>query len=96
MKTITKPDDMPITGLPQFSVLEFTKIYIPGDERSRTHPGHGYPATTEDVSRLMTFESAEDLADWIRHNDGARYIVLRAERLNVETRTVVDIGTANK
>ena len=42
-----------VTGLngipdgPHFAIITTTDIYIPGDERSRTNPGHGYPEHTE-------------------------------------------------
>jgi hypothetical protein len=31
----------------QILVFETSSVYIEGDERSRTNPGHGYPAHTE-------------------------------------------------
>lgn len=30
-------------------------IHHEGDERSRTHPGHGYPAYSEEVDRIQRF-----------------------------------------
>jgi len=33
--------------VPHYAIVEFSEIYIPGDERSRTNPGHGYPASSE-------------------------------------------------
>jgi hypothetical protein len=38
--------------------------HIPGDERSRTNPGHGYPATTETNTQLEVFETEEE---WKSH-----------------------------
>lgn len=38
---------------PHFAILKTTSVYIPGDERSRTNPGHGYPASTEN---FITYE----------------------------------------
>lgn len=32
---------------PHWAILKTGSIYVPGDERSRTNPGHGYPASTE-------------------------------------------------
>lgn len=29
--------------VPHLSIIEFGSITIPGDERSQTNPGHGYP-----------------------------------------------------
>ena len=40
-------------------------VHHEGDERSRTNPGHGYPASTETVSRInyQVFPYANE-ADW--------------------------------
>jgi len=40
---------------PHYAILEQRSISIPGDERSRTHPGHGYPASTEQVWDYIVF-----------------------------------------
>lgn len=41
---ITSPDAIPSQR--HFAILVFktTSTHVPGDERSRTNPGHGYPA----------------------------------------------------
>jgi hypothetical protein len=51
--------DIPKT--PHFAIIEQRSISIPGDERSRTHPGHGYPASTEQVWDYIVFP---DRASW--------------------------------
>jgi hypothetical protein len=61
MKRVKGPDDVPIG--PHFAVIIYGKrsIYIEGDERSRTAPGHGYPAHTErfdDIEHWVTTERA--------------------------------------
>ncbi len=45
---ITSPDQVP-SG-PHFALLIYTSesVTTPGDERSRTNPGHGYPEHTTD------------------------------------------------
>ena len=43
-----------------YAIIEFGTIYIPGDERSRTNPGHGYPASTEKIVRYVVFETKEE------------------------------------
>jgi len=43
----------------RFIIIEQVSVYIPGDERSRTHPGHGYPATTETYNSIRWFDRAE-------------------------------------
>lgn len=45
MMTVLKPEEMP--KAPHFVILDFKTRHIPGDERSKTNPGHGYPARDE-------------------------------------------------
>lgn len=42
-----------------YAIIEFSSIYIPGDERSQTNPGHGYPASSEPVSHYIAFTDKE-------------------------------------
>lgn len=58
---------MHITDLSKFpegevyAILTIKSVHISGDERSRTAPGHGYPAHTETHPSLQTFTSE---AEW--------------------------------
>jgi hypothetical protein len=61
MSTITSNDKMP-KG-PHWAIVTFDSVWIEGDERSRTHPGHGYPGHTESVVRYQAFT---DEAEWKR------------------------------
>lgn len=48
-----------------WAVLTQKSTYIPGDERSRTNPGHGYSATTEYSFDLHAFNTQEELNAWL-------------------------------
>jgi len=49
---------------PHWAIIQRTTITIPGDERSRTHPGHGYPEHTEEAIYYRPFhDEAEFLAE---------------------------------
>lgn len=50
-----------IPNTPHLAIISTTTIYIPGDERSRTNPGHGYPESTETV---ITYEVFTDRKKW--------------------------------
>lgn len=39
--TVTKKSDLPESS--HYAIITFSRRYVPGDERSRTNPGHGYP-----------------------------------------------------
>lgn len=44
-------------------IYKTQSVYHEGDERSRTHPGHGYPAYTEQINNFEHYVS-EDKNDW--------------------------------
>ena len=63
MKFATSKPDIPES--PHYAVVRFSSIHIPGDERSRVQPGHGYPAETRKISEYIVFESRDELMTWI-------------------------------
>jgi hypothetical protein len=72
MRRVKGPGDVP-EG-PHYAVLIYDKksVHIPGDERSRTNPGHGYPEHTEEfdsfehwVTNDNSFESQKALDDFV-------------------------------
>ena len=77
MKYVHFPKDMPSTLHP--AVLVFDKVSIPGDERSRTNPGHGYPARDIRVCQYIAFETDYEQKKWIGENmDQETFVVLEA------------------
>lgn len=61
MVRIKGPEDIP-SGT-HFAVIIYGKrsVWVPGDERSRTNPGHGYPEHTDhfdDIEHWVTTERA--------------------------------------
>lgn len=71
-------------------VLEFVSVTIPGDERSRTHPGHGYPESTEQYTKFHVFTSQQRLEEWLAETRGSNYVVLSARRLGVKVRPIIE------
>lgn len=55
--SVESEEDMPKT--PHYAVMEFGSMYIPGDERSQSNPGHGYPAETVATRSYLVFMSKE-------------------------------------
>ena len=53
-----------IPSQPHFAIIRTTSVHIPGDERSRTHPGHGYGEHTEEY---ITYQAFLDRAEWEAH-----------------------------
>lgn len=83
-----------------YAVLEesSTNVYHEGDERSRTHPGHGYPAYTETIHSIdyKSFKDEEELKFWLKrwgnNPSGKKYIVLKVEPVRVEFEAVVKLA----
>ena len=49
----------------RYGIIETSSTFIPGDERSQTHPGHGYPAYTVHHEEITEFKTREEWEKWI-------------------------------
>lgn len=91
---VTKRDDVP-EGL-HFVILEFDTIDIPGDERSRTDPGHGYPASKEPVVRYRAYTDRDEWVEAIaarQHSQNTKpFVAMESNpaRITTEVRVTVD------
>lgn len=56
---------------PHYAILVPKSTYIPGDERSRTHPGHGYPESTEQSWDYIVFPDRESWAEEVKQRLGS-------------------------
>ncbi len=54
----TRPGDIPHE--PHFAIITGSSVNIPGDERSRSCPGHGYPAHTEHYLRYVVWTNEDE------------------------------------
>ena len=70
MKTVTSEENMPKGE--HYAILEFYSIHIPGDERSKTNPGHGYPAHSEPGARYLATENEQEWKTEILHRTLAK------------------------
>jgi hypothetical protein len=97
-KTVQNPGDIPVGK--HWAIMTFGSITIPGDERSRTNPGHGYPESTQTTTTYKLFESEADwLAEiekmeaprtWGRKED---YIALVVERPSITAKVQIRVGS---
>lgn len=63
---------------------------VPGDERSRLVPGHGYPEHTVEDIDYIAFENKEAMTDWINRQRYTEFTIIHATPLNYETRTIIN------
>ena len=84
----------------RYAIITTESVYHEGDERSRTHPGHGYPAYTSRHEKFNDF--GEDRGKWearIRelanpvHGQPEKFRAIVYEEAEVTTSVSVDIGS---
>lgn len=63
MKKITNQNDIPYSSHWVLLKFDTKNVHHEGDERSRTNPGHGYPAYTETFNMIDMFVY-EDKQEW--------------------------------
>lgn len=57
---MSQKSDVPQT--PHYVIIVFSSIYIQGDERSKTCPGHGYPASNQPTAEYISY--GNDVESW--------------------------------
>ena len=84
---VNKPSDIPKED--HFAIIDSNSVYIPGDERSRTNPGHGYPASTEYFIIYRAFLKKDDLMLYLEKENPEKrknFRILKIQSINlVET-----------
>ena len=71
VKYCTKPKDIPTK--PHFAIITGGSIHVPGDERSRQYPGHGYPASTEYHVVYAAYDNHEEWATEVARRQKSTY-----------------------
>ena len=84
---------------PHFAIIKFGSIWIEGDERSRTNPGHGYPGHSRSTVEYIAFT---DRAKWEKYidelihpkfgNPDKSWMAVRVTPASVQTSTKVTIS----
>jgi hypothetical protein len=79
-----------------YAIITFASVFIPGDERSRTNPGHGYPASTETYNHYYIYESR---ADWEAEVskmtlNKEKFLAIHAKPASVSVETKVKISSS--
>lgn len=67
-----------------------SSYHVPGDERSRTNPGHGYPAEDVKYTEVRKFGTLEELKQWVLAQPKyQKFEVVKCTPVKVETRVEV-------
>jgi hypothetical protein len=94
MKYCNSKSDVPV--YPHFAIIEFTSVTIPGDERSRTNPGHGYPEHTDYYSKYIAFTDEAEWKGYIEQHMGLvfsspNFVALKVTPATIKTEYHVNI-----
>lgn len=85
--------DVPKTE--HFAIVVFSSYYVEGDQRSRDHPGHGYPGHTEHTAQYRAFtnraEWEEEVANHTSKKDN--FVAMVVKPAQVDTVVKVNITT---
>lgn len=57
----------------QFGVIVQNTVSHEGDERSRTHPGHGYGAYTSTHNEVIEFKDESAFRAWVEKEEAKKY-----------------------
>lgn len=84
---VTTPPDVPAGE--HWAIIGGGSIYVPGDVRSITAPGHGYPAHNEPVITYLAFtdeaEFKTELAKQLSEKRPVRGIHVTGEQYHLKT-----------
>lgn len=77
MTNVTIKKQMPLVH--HWAIVTYVNTCIEGDERSRTNPGHGYPAHTISTTQYAAFVSEQDWKEKIElyEEHGIPYSAMR-------------------
>lgn len=77
--------DEEIMSKPHWAIISNTTIHHEGDERSRTNPGHGYPAHSTTIMEYTPYATEEALlAAVLRRDRFVKLTLIRAMPVKTE------------
>lgn len=56
-----------------YAVFIMTTEHVPGDQRSKDYPGHGYGAHTVERTEVKEFKNKDDFVNWIVEQEARKY-----------------------
>jgi hypothetical protein len=75
-----------------YVIIEYATRSVDGDERSRTHPGHGYPAHTEESCEYREYANEDVWAEEVKtlHLRNAKYTAGFLTKAEVAMRVTIN------
>ncbi len=84
----------------KYAAIVKSSYYVEGDERSRTNPGHGYPAHTVDHNDFVPFKDFEEMQNWVQYEELSKYSkksykIIEYVELEVKTAITIEVKGKN-
>ena len=80
---VNSSKDIPKTV--HFAAIVFDSVWIEGDERSKTNPGHGYPGYSKQTLSYIVFKDLDSLTEWIKENEPkTHYVIIESRQVTIE------------
>jgi fumarylacetoacetate (FAA) hydrolase family protein len=99
MKYITNLKDIP-DGM-QLAALVSGTVYIPGDERSVTNPGHGHPSEHRPIIEFVSFKDRGEMEEWVKQREASKssqspYKIIQFTPVGVAVEVKITFPTATR
>lgn len=70
-----------------------SSYHVEGDERSRTNPGHGYPAQDIEYTEAIEFQTKEDFQRWFEANPNKTFRLFQCTPVTVKKTVSIEFNT---
>jgi hypothetical protein len=75
---------------PYYAILSEASVTVPGDERSRTNPGHGYPEHTHEMWDMEVFPNEDEWkAEVVRLSGEKGYAYRRFKAVKIYPASII-------
>lgn len=79
-----------------YAVITQESYHVEGDERSRTNPGHGYPAHSVNYTSFRKFDNEAELKLWVEQQAKSvyspKYQIVRCTPVQVTTEIKISLS----
>jgi hypothetical protein len=83
---------------PHWAIIRSSRIFVPGDQRSREAPGHGYPEHYEDTIEYAAYLNIEEwrlkIENLVREGKSGQFLAIHAipQIVHLELKMTVGSG----
>lgn len=97
MKKYCKDSDS-IPKSPHWAIVYFNSYFVPGDDRSKSCPGHGYPDSYETSANYCSYDNEQEWKNDIAHrlnppygSPDKNFVAMKVTPATISTEVKVEI-----